>query len=333
MLKGHNHCVLACGQFMAMLLSLVPYASDAQSARIETHPLKSLTLSDQQFLSGKGNGMPVTIIGELRDPEAGTNRLPAVILLHGSSGISAREHDWVVFLDQMRVATFLVDSFTGRGIVNTANNQAQLGRLAMIIDAFRALEMLGSHPLIDPKRIAVMGFSRGGQAALYSALMRFQHLYLPTPGLKFAAHIVFYSPCNTRYATDDKVTDSPIRIFQVDNDDFVALEPVQAYVKRLRDAGADVQLTVYPGARHMFDSTALSTPHRMPGAQLSRRCELEEGSSGRIMNHATGQPFSYQDDCVDTGATVSLDHEALSQAREAVRGLLTRALALDGQES
>ena len=324
----HNHGVLACGLFMAMLLSLVPYASDARSVRIETHTLQSLTLSDQQFLSGKGNGAPVTIVGELRIPDSGRDRLPAVILLHGSSGISGREHEWADFLNEMGVATLLVDSFTGRGIVNTVNNQAQLGRLAMIIDAFRALDMLGGHPLIDPKKVAVMGFSRGGQAALYSALIRFQRLYLPTPSLKFAAHIVFYSPCNARYATDDKVTDSPIRIFQGDNDDFVAIEPVQAYVKRLRDAGADVQLTVYPGARHMFDSAALSTPLRMPGAQLIRRCDLEEGSSGQIMNHATGQPFSYQDDCVETGATVSLDPKALSQAREAVRDLLTRVFAL-----
>jgi fermentation-respiration switch protein FrsA (DUF1100 family) len=174
-----------------------------------------------------------------------------------------------------------------------------------------------------------MGFSRGGQAALYSAMVRFQSLYLRAPGLGFAAHIVFYSPCNTRYATDDEVTDRPIRILQGDNDDFVALEPVQAYVKRLRDAGADVELTVYPGARHIFDSSALSTPLRLPGAQLTRRCELEEGPSGQIMNHATGQPFKYQDDCVDIGATVALDPEALAQSRESVRILLTRVFSLE----
>ena len=319
--------VHVCGLALAASLLWMPLTCAAESVRIEALSIQSSTLTDQQFLTGDGDGMPVRIAAELRLPKAGTSRLPAVILLHGSSGISAREHDWVDFLNQMGIATFLVDSFTGRGIVNTVNNQAQLGRLAMIIDAYRALEFLGAHPLIDPDRIAVMGFSRGGQAALYSALIRFRHLHLAGAGLKFAAHIVFYSPCNTHYSTDDDVTDGPIRVFQGDHDDFVSLESVRAYVGRLRDAGADVELTVYPGARHIFDSAALTTPLRLPDAQLIRRCELEEGQSGQIMNHATGQLFSYQDDCVDTGATVAYDPEAFAQAREAVRSLLTRVFA------
>ena len=46
------------------------------------------------------------------------------------------------------------------------------------------------------------------------------------------------------------------------------------------------------------------------------------------MNHATGQAFKYQDDCVDTGATVALDSESLAQSREAVRSLLIRLFSL-----
>ena len=317
-------CVVIAG------MALGPQPAVAQVSRIEVHPLASVTLTDHEFLSGKGSGEPVTLAGELRlPPGAGTGRFPAVVLLHGSSGASAREDAWARTLNDMSVATFLVDSFSGRGIVNTVDDQGRLGRLAMIIDAYRALELLARHPRIDPARIAVMGFSRGGQAALYSSLRRFERMHMTTPGLEFAAHVVFYSPCNTRYIADDDVVDRPIRIFQGDADDFVAVAPCQAYIERLRRARADVELTVYPGAHHIFDSAALKTPRRLPNAQLVRRCELEESADGGITNRATGQPFSYADACVDTGATIAYDTSAHTKAQAAAQAFLRRVLKLD----
>lgn len=57
----------------------------------------------------------------------------------------------------MGVATLVYDSFTGRGIVSSINDQDQLGMLAMIADPYRALELLARHPPIDPERIALIG--------------------------------------------------------------------------------------------------------------------------------------------------------------------------------
>ena len=290
----------------------------AQPARVEIHALSSTTLTDQEFLTGKREGKPVTIAGELRLPRAGPDRVPVVVLLHGSSGIAAYVSDWEQELNGMGVATFVVDSFTARGIVTTNNDQSQLGRLAMIVDAYRALDALSRHPSIDPSRIAVMGFSRGGQAALYASLKRFQRVQ-GTVGREFAAYVAFYPACGTAFQGDDDVTEKPIRIFHGAADDYVPIAPTRAYVERLKAKGKDVVLTEYSGARHVFDGRSNKVPKKLEKAQSTRQCQLAEGKDGAIVNAVTGQLFSYSDPCVELGTTVGYDEKAATDARRAVK--------------
>src|SRR5258708_3346081 len=74
--------------------------------------------------------------------------------------------------------------------------------------ADRSHEMLAAHARIDPARIAVMGFSRGGQSALYSSMRRFQEMW--SPRAQFALHIPLYASCSSTFARDTDVT-APIR--------------------------------------------------------------------------------------------------------------------------
>ena len=104
------------------------------------------------------------------------------MLLHGSGGISSYVTDWESDYNALGMGTFIVDSFSGRGIVNTNVDQFVLGRLAMVFDAYRALELLANHPRVDASRIVLMGFSRGGQSALYASVKRLHDSYGP-PGL------------------------------------------------------------------------------------------------------------------------------------------------------
>jgi hypothetical protein len=63
-------------------------------ARMELCLIESTTLTGEQFLTGNKRGKPVTLAGELRIPKPGTDRLPAVILMHGSSEISPSLDPW-----------------------------------------------------------------------------------------------------------------------------------------------------------------------------------------------------------------------------------------------
>jgi dienelactone hydrolase len=300
--------------------------SYAQVARMEIHSFQSVTLTDKQFLSGEKDGKPVTIMGELRLPRQG-NRQPVVILVHGSGGINGYVTDWERDLNAMGVATFIFDSFTPRGIDNTTEDQSKLGRLAMIIDAYRALELLAKNPRVDPARIAIMGFSRGGQAALYASVKRFQQMHGPS-NLEFAAYIPFYPDCITKFKSDDEVADRPIRIFHGTADDWNPVGPCRAYVEQLKAKGKDVQLTEYAGAVHVFDWQALKKPVRLGKAQTVRQCVLAEAQDGKIINAKTKQPFTYADACVERGVTIAYDEKASTEARTAIREFVTATLKL-----
>jgi dienelactone hydrolase len=290
------------------------------TARIEIHSFGTTTLTDQQFLTGGQESTSTRIGGELRLP-VGAARVPAVILLHGSAGIGANVDRWANQLNDIGVAAFLVDSFTGRSILETVTNQSRLGSLTMIVDAYRALDLLTKHPSINASKIGVMGFSKGGFAALYAALKRFQRMY-GSPDIEFAAYIPFYPACNTAYLQDEDVSDHPVRIFHGAADNYVPIEPCYEYVARLSRAGKDIQLTEYPGAHHAFDNP-LYFPHRpLPDAIITARCPREERTPGEIINIASGQPFRWNDPCVKRGGTVGYDASATQQATRSVKSFL-----------
>jgi dienelactone hydrolase len=298
---------------------------------LEVYPISSVSLKDSDFLAGRSAGQAVTIAGELRIPKSGNDKLPAVVLLHGSGGIGGTGSmidEWSRELNQLGIATFAIDSFAARGIVSAVMDQTQLGRLNMVADAYRALELLAKHSRIDSDRVAVMGFSRGGQSALYSAMNRLYGTLGPTKNLRFAAHIAFYPDCVTTYLQDTDVSDKPIRILHGSSDNYNPVAPCRAYVERLTEAHKDVKLIEYPNAHHVFDAPAFRTPVVLKGATTTRRCHLIEESDHQIINPETQKPFTYSDACVEKDPTIAYNEAASSQARIFVRGFLTEIFQL-----
>lgn len=297
------------------------------AARVELHPIASQTLSDQQFLKGEA-GTPVTVTGEFRIAQ-GAGRLPVVVLIHGSGGIGANMEPWTQRFNAMGISTFVIDGFTGRGLTSVNTDQARLGRLNFIVDIYSALDILAKHPRVDPDRVALMGFSRGGQAALYASLSRFQAMWNKS-GLQFAAYIPFYPDCATTYLTDTDVAARPIRIFHGSPDDYNPVASCKAYVQRLHDARHDVALTEYPGAQHGFDTPLnVGTVAVAANAQTVRACSIREAEGGVLLNARSGQPFTYQDDCVQLNPHVGGNAEATQAARVAVTDFVRQLFKLE----
>jgi dienelactone hydrolase len=298
------------------------------ATRVELYSIASLTLSDQQFLSGDANGKPVTVAGEFRIAQ-GTGRLPVVVLMHGSSGVGATMEAWVHQFNAMGISTFVIDGFSGRGLTAVGPNQALLGRLNFILDIYRSLDILAKHPRVDPERIVLMGFSRGGQAALYASLARFNKLWNKS-GVEFAGYIPFYPDCSTIYATDTEVAARPIRIFHGTPDDYNPVASCKAYVARLQDAKRDVVLSEYPDSAHGFDAGLLgnNTVTVSTNAQTARHCHIREGEGGVLMNADTQAPFGYKDACIELNPHVGGNPATAEAARKAVSEFLQALLKL-----
>jgi dienelactone hydrolase len=164
-----------------------------------------------------------------------------------------------------------------------------------------------------------MGFSRGGQAALYASLKRFHQMWNKS-GIEFAAYIPFYPDCATTFVSDTDVADRPIRIFGGTPDDYNPIALCKTYVERLKTAGRDVQLTEYPSAPHSFDNPLGAQPAvASPNSQSVRKCTIREEPVGALINAATKERFTYEDACVERGPHMGHDPEATLQAKQAVK--------------
>ena len=321
--------------FAPMLLASI--AARAQTpiveiaARVEIRAFQSLTLSDSQFLKGDASGQPVTLAGALRFPRTATGaKIPAVILVHGSGGVSAGVDAWQFALNRLGIATFVIDAFSGRGLTTVSTNQSLLGRFNMTLDTFRAWETLAKHPRIDPERIAVIGYSRGGTAVIYSTLRRFQKQW--SPNFKAAATIAMYPSCFDHVDDDEDVV-GPIREYHGDIDDYASTKKCEAWIARLKAAGKDVTSTEYKGAAHSFDSpTGVPAPATSvnKGSQSQRDCAVSE-KAGELINAATGQPFTYKDAGVALDPHSNYSADATAKTRAEVFALFGEKLKPAGK--
>jgi dienelactone hydrolase len=308
----------------------LPLAAAEQdiAARTELHAIHTLTLSDKQFLTGDAEAKVAIVSGQLRLPAA-TGRLPVVVLIHGSGGMGPNIEMWAREFNAIGIATFALDGFTGRGLIQTSTNQALLGRLNFILDIYRGLDVLAKHPRIDPQRIVLMGFSRGGQAALYASLKRFHQLWNKS-GIEFAAYVPFYPDCATSFAGDTDLADKPVRIFGGTMDDYNPIALCKTYAERLKTAGRDVQVTEYPNAAHSFDNPlGPRTATASPQSQSVRNCKIVEEPAGVLINASTKEPFTYKDGCVALGPHVGHDPEATRQVKQAVTSFVRSVFKLN----
>ncbi len=251
----------------SLILTAIALAGAARADELVTFDSARYLVGSLQQKLARERGVPIKrapvdrIQGYLSKPE-GAGPFPAVVDMHGCGGlriqkrISAGEQ-----FARWGYVTLVVDSFTTRGIKNACLGGPNGSREA---DAYGALMYLSKLPFVDPSRVAVVGYSQGGMAALEVASARPFDLFEKPSALKFKAAVAYYPPCNA--ASD--VLAIPTIIFIGAADDWALPAECENFMRRRNGKGSPVTLIEYPGAYHDFDTPEVGAGIRYFGHWL-----------------------------------------------------------------
>lgn len=195
------------------------------------------------------DGSPVSLDARLTIPQALSGKAgphPAVVLLHGCDGTDLAS-DWVdrdfaewpyVFLQ--------VDSFDARGIAHACQGYKEISPKLRALDAHEARAWLAKRPDIDSRRIAVLGWSMGGETTLEAVSNPF--LNEPDRVEPFAAAVAFYPYCPGKL----RHLDAPLLVLTGGDDDWTPPGTCRA-MQVIGDDPPSYERIEYPGATHAFD--------------------------------------------------------------------------------
>jgi dienelactone hydrolase len=202
-----------------------------------------------QFDAATLDGGKIRLTGLLDVPE-GKGPFPAVVLLHGLSGLSwdlgaAHYAAWADRLVQWGFAALRVDSFGPRGFSEILD-PSQVSPRARSLDAYAARDWLARQKKVGKMPIAVMGWSHGGVAGMYVV----DGAYRPSAAKPFQACICFY-PVPTAPSRQD----TPVLLVTGEDDPFCPLSMVRDLETSWAKGSRKFELSVstYPGATHDFD--------------------------------------------------------------------------------
>jgi len=290
------------------------------------------------LLKGNTTGETVNIAGHLFMPP-GNDKVPAVVLVHGSGGIYNAVLDfWPKQFNAAGIAVFTLDMFGPRGVQSTAEDQSLVPFAADVADSFATLKLLATHPRIDAKRIAIMGFSRGGTATLRTAVERIIAAQKLPDGLRYAAHIPTYAGgCAGVFRLVVKpavFSKSPMLFIHGDADDYTPIGPCQDYADKIGKAGTPVGFVVIEGAHHKFDSDDLKRYHVRAATRTKGDCPVEiDIDTLYAYDRTTGARLSGDaylaalKGCGAVGATVEGNTRARDKAAQAAVGFLKKTFA------
>jgi dienelactone hydrolase len=197
---------------------------------------------------------PIDAVGTLYLPAVTDMPVPAVVMLHGASGLRGRrEETYGRQLAGMGIAVLVLDAFAprrdmARGFIERVLN---ITETMLIADAYAALRYLDSRPEIDGDRVLFMGFSYGGMASVIASYAQVAALFAPG-GERFAGHVSLYAPCIARLA-DTRTTGAPVLMLMGDDDAMVNVERCALILADLEGGGSQARMVVYPGAHHQWD--------------------------------------------------------------------------------
>ena len=206
---------------------------------------------------------PRKLSGTLYLPEGLAAPCPAVVIVHGTSGIDSRGTYYRDSILKAGIAILEVDFKTGiySGPLTRPSPEAFLPM------GYAALKVLRQTPGINPDRIGIMGFSLGGHLAVDTAFESNRRQWLGDEH-GFAAHVGLYPVCRPFLKRDDfKMTGAPMIILYGTEDSYGEGKNEPEFKALLLKKGDFAVTTVeYAGAPHGFDRNEPPMSYHDPAA-------------------------------------------------------------------
>jgi dienelactone hydrolase len=177
---------------------------------------------------------------------------PGVLVVHEWNGLGDYVKMRADSLAKLGHVAFCADIY-GKGVRPTTQDEMskQAGfyrsnRPLMRARAKAGLDELLKNKLVDPKRIAVIGYCFGGGVALE----------LARSGANIAGAVSFHGNLDTPNPDDAKNIKCRVLVLHGGNDPYVTRDNVNALWDEMTKAGVDWQMVVYSGAVHGFTNPA-----------------------------------------------------------------------------
>ncbi len=179
-------------------------------------------------------------------------RRPGVLIAHDWMGVGPFVEGRARELAKLGYVAFCADIY-GKGV--RPANAEQAAKTAAIFKGDRpltrarvvaALDVLRADPLVDPKRIAAIGYCFGGMVVLE----------LARSGADVAGVVTFHGSLDTPTPADAKNIRGKVLALQGADDPFVGPKDVAAFEQEMRAGHVDWELVQYGNAVHAFTNPA-----------------------------------------------------------------------------
>ncbi len=216
----------------------------------------------------------VELEGYLAYDDTFEGRRPGVLVVHQWMGLTDNERMRARMLARMGYVALAADVY-GAGVrpANTEEAQQQAGKFYGDRELFRdriavGLRELKNHRLVDPGRVAAIGYCFGGGGVLE----------LARSGAELNGVVSFHGSLNTPDPTDAQAIRTHILVCHGAVDPHVSFDEVRGFVDEMEAADVDYQLIMYAGAVHAFTQ-------REAGDDPSRGAAYDAAADRRSWQH------------------------------------------------
>ena len=285
-----------------MRLSIASSASALALVALSALPVLSQTLPPTESVTFPTNvvpetsaSFPVQLNGQLYLPRAPIFPISAVVIIPSSGGVKADiELHYAAAFAGAGIAALVIDTFGSRRLTNSVHDQSVLSPFQVTNDAFGGLRWLMNDKRFRADRIGITGVSKGGAAALDSALTVQRRWMRLSTAHAFAAHAPIAPPCYWVPRTLT-ATGAPIHFMLAELDDQTPATQCVSLAEKIRRAGnPKVEVKVYKGAHHAWEVLGASA-HFDPRAENHARCLATIEDDGRSIWNKDGSTIPRHD--------------------------------------